>query len=100
MQWVTSGPDSRNTHQSIMSLILYWPDQVQGPQSKAEQSLHLPAAPQFKRGRIINKDFFKDSILTSSFHSSPLRLVQITDCPRHLNQSNFIITFLYYGQPW
>ena len=29
-------------------------------------------------------------------HSSPLRLVQIADCPRHSNQSNSILTLLNY----
>ena len=32
-------------------------------------------------------------------HSSPLRLVQITDCKRHSNKSNFILTLMNYVQP-
>ena len=32
--------------------------------------------------------------------SSPPRLVQITDCPRHSNQANCILTLLNYVQPW
>ena len=33
---------------------------------------------------------------TQTEHSSPLRLVQIPDCPRHSNQSNSILTLLNY----
>ena len=33
-------------------------------------------------------------------HSSPLRLVKITDCPRHSNQSNSVLTLINYIQSW
>ena len=39
-------------------------------------------------------------ILAPYSHSSPLRIVQITESPRHSNQSNSILTLLNYVQPW
>ena len=40
----------------------------------------------------MNKTSKEEPAIT--LYSSLLRLVQITECPRHLNQSNFILTLL------
>ena len=44
--------------------------------------------------------FQRSNSLATTSHSSPLRLDQITDHPRHLNQPNSILTLLIYVQAW